>query len=142
MIAICPATRLHEVIPIGLRFFKYANEKGVPNVACWLNYWSIHYQNGTGLLLVEENNGEICGFYGMVIAKEPWTGDLVANEVCWYSEGSGGVRMLKMALQIAKEAGVKLFYAHHLNNQDNERLKKLYNKMGFELSYFKYTREL
>ena len=142
MIRICPYDKLPEVLPLGIRFFKMAQEKFNPSPQSFLNFWHTYYTSGMGCLLIEEKGGEIKGFCGIIFNNEPWSGVLTCTEMCWYSEGREGGRLIKQALQMAKKAGAKVFYAHSLNNEYAEKVAKFYKKEGLELSYFRYTKEL
>ena len=89
MIGVCPFSRIEEVVPVATRFFHYANESGSPSGEHWTAFWKSQYNSRMGVLFIETDaNDTIIGFYGLVFFQEPWTGDLVAQEVCWYSEGS------------------------------------------------------
>lgn len=142
MILICPDDSFGMVVPIANRFFSYAREWGTFSPQHFIKFWTNNYANNTGVLLVDLVDDEIKGFIGVVFCFEPWTGDLIAEEVCWYSEGNNGVRLLKRAQQIAKNVGAKIFYLNHLENDKMEKMKKFYTKNGFKRTYHKYTKEL
>lgn len=142
MIMVCPIERVHEAIPMGERFFNLSGEVGVFSPEAFMLFWERQYLNDTGALLVDETANGFTSALGLIFYNEPWTGDLVASEVCWYSEGSGGVRLFKFAEQLAKACGAKVLYMQHLNNEDSQRASKLYTKNGFKLGYMRYLKEL
>ena len=142
MISICPVERLYEVLPIGKRFFEYAKEKGKYNPQFILNFWGEIYQQRNGFMLIEEKANEIKGFCGVVFYQEPWTGELVASEVCLYSEGVGGGFLIANAEKIVRKCGAKIFYLQHLENGKSERLAKFYTNIGYQLGYSRFFKEL
>ena len=93
-------------------------------------------------MLIEEKDGKIEGFCCIMFYPEPWTGELVCSEMCWYSEGREGLKLMRFAQQLAKKCGAKIMYGQHLNTRDSARVAKFYEKVGFALSYFRYSKEL
>ena len=142
MISVCPLHRLHEILPMGERFFNLSGEIGVFNPGHYFDFLVKHYVNRTGCVIIGESNNKIDAALGLVFYNEPLTGDMVATEICWYSEGSNGIKVYKRAKEIAKECGAKVFYSQHLNTPESSSVAKFYSRNGSKLKYLRYAMEL
>jgi len=142
MIIQCPIGRLHELLPMGRRFFDLSPEHGAFSDEAFMTYWISRYTTSSGTLLVDEVNGEFKGAIGLISYNEMCTGELSVSEVCWYSEGKNGIKLLTCAIDLAKDAGAKIFYLQHINDERVERMKKVYEHFGFKLEYLRYVKEL
>lgn len=141
MIHICPENRLCDTIQIAERFFNSAREIGVFSRSSYINFWTKQYKCKSGALIIDDDNG-IKGILGLVFYQEPWTGEKVATEVCWYSEGKNGGRMMKYAERLARRYGAKVMYVQHLINDGFEKIAKFYDRNNFKITYCRYTKEL
>lgn len=142
MIFVCPQNRLEETLPLGQRFFAMAQEHGQFNPYTFIKFWNRMHDTKSGFMLVNETNGVIDGAYGVVIQDEFLTGDRVATEVFWYSEGSAGLKLFKKAEEMAKKCGAVVMYIQHFNNLYSEKIMNYYAKNGFKLRYLRHVKEL
>jgi GNAT superfamily N-acetyltransferase len=84
-----------------------------------------------GLVLVDEQDGEIVGMIGVVATLHPHSGDPVMSELFWYvlprARGSG-VRLLLEAEAWARANGI----GKSIVVSPNEILSALYERLGYE----------
>ena len=64
----------------------------------------------------------------------------MCSEVCYYTNGNGGLELLKAAEEAAKSCGAKVMYLQHLSH--NDRVSKLYNRKGYRYKYSRFVKEL
>jgi len=142
MIFICPKERLEETLPLGQRFFGLAGEIGKFNPDSFIKFWHRMHDTKSGFMLVNETDGVIDGAYGVVIQDEFLTGQRIATEVFWYSEGMAGVRLFKKAVELSKRCDAKVMYIQHLTSIPSEKVTEYYCKQGFNLKYHRFSKEL
>ncbi len=100
------------------------------------------------LLIVAEKEGELVGFVAGVEGK------LLANhsvkigaELAWWLNpsargGSLGVKMLKAAEKQAKDNGIKYWSMMYMESSMPEQIRKIYEKMGYQLAETTYVKRL
>jgi len=142
MIFVCPKERLEETLPLGQRFFDMAQEPGTFNPASFLKFWCKIYDNKNGFMLVNDRNGVIDGAFGLIIQEDELTGDRIATEKFWYSEGFSGPKLFKKAQEMAKKCEATILYVQHFNNQYSEKIHEFYKNDGFKLRYLRLLKEL
>lgn len=140
MITPCPLHRVPEAVRIGEEFFKFATEVGQFSHDAACKYWFTHITNQSGILFVDMEDNVIQGFCGIIFYPEPWTGELVCSEVCYYTQGRGGLELLKVAEDAARVCGAKVLYMQHLSH--NDRVAKLYMRKGYHYKYSRFVKEL
>lgn len=101
-----------------------------------------------GLCLVYEVDhavvGFICGIKGCLLAN----GDVsVGSEVAWwvnpdYRDTGAGLKLLKGIERKAKSLGIKYWSMIYMQSSMPENIKRIYDKMGYELSESLHTKAL
>lgn len=97
---------------------------------------------GTFLMIVD---GVCQGILHGAITKSPLNDRLVFQEVIWYvNEGfrGNGVRLLKEVEKILKSLGVSIIIMAVLENSKTEKLKQLYEAMGYRKMETHYIRSI
>lgn len=140
MIKVCDMDRIADTVPLAIMFFNLAPENGTFNEESYKNFWHKQYDNASGAIIIEEQNGEIKGILGLVLTTEFTTGNAIATEIGWFSQGSGGVRMFKYAKELARKAGAKVFYSQHMLN--DEKTARFFEREGAKANYIKYSQVL
>ena len=84
-----------------------------------------------GGVFVAEQDGQVVGMIGLLIAPHLYSGQLVANELFWFvdpeARGTAGLRLLAQAEQWARDQGaVRLHMV-----APNGRVGRLYRRRGF-----------
>lgn len=138
---ICPKERLPELLPLGQRFFTMAHERGIFNPESFMNFWTQMYDKDSGLVVVSGDEDCITGAFGVIMYTDPLTGDLVATETFWYSEGREGLKLLDKAVEVAEICKVKELYLQHFNIPYSEKIMRHYSRKGFVPKYTRWTKE-
>ena len=100
-----------------------------------------------GVLLVAQDNGELLGMVGLIVAPFPFNAAVKsAHEIMWWvnpdAQRSGVGRALLEAVEPAcREAGAKLVQMTHLANSPPQA-GALYERMGFTLCESSYSKVL
>ena len=90
------------------------------------------------LLSIAEHNDVVIGMVAGVKAPMIMNNDhLVGAELAWwvepdYRKTSAGLKLLKFAEKLAKEAGVKMWSMMLLESSEPEKVAKIYAKMGYK----------
>lgn len=129
---------------LGFAFFAEAGLPGVFNPAPFGVAVRSILENGSGIVLVAENEGKIAGVIAGVVYEDFLTGDLISSELFWFvtkeARGSVGVRLLKQFEEQSKLRGAKRILMIHLLSVHSEMLTKLYTLRGYapiEQTFFK-----
>lgn len=84
-----------------------------------------------GALFVAEHAGTPVGMIGVVALPDPFSGDLIASEMFWWSDLPGtGVRLLKVAEAWAKEIGATRLQMV----APNDTVANLYDRLGYRMT--------
>jgi GNAT superfamily N-acetyltransferase len=84
-----------------------------------------------GLVLVDEQAGEVVGMIGVIATHHPHSGDPVMSELFWYvlpRARGGGVKLLLAAEAWARENGIR----KSLVVSPNDTVAALYERLGYE----------
>lgn len=96
--------------------------------------WAALLQNGTGVIFVIEESGELVGTIGGVAYPEAYSSELIAQEFFWWinRESRGrGIRLYKEFEDWARERGCSQIRMGHLLDSMPEKVAKFYERMGF-----------
>lgn len=93
-------------------------------------------------LLVYEANSQPVGMLGFIVYDHFISGEKVLGEVFWWVEpkyrGTGGIRLLRAAEKIAREAGAK----HIMMIAPEDRVARFYVADGYDFVEATYQKEL
>ncbi len=129
-----PATHrdIPRLVELGVRFMResgYAkhlaiNEDAQANLAADL------IEAPHGLVLVDEQDGDITGMIGVIATLHPHSGDSVMSELFWYvlpRARGGGVRLLLAAEDWARANGI----SKSLVVSPKQSVSDLYRRLGY-----------
>lgn len=141
MIRPATAADLPQLIALGERFIRdtgysarlRANPVQMAKTVGWL------LDGEDRVILVAEHAGTLVGMIGLGSFPDPFSGDLVASELFWYSESPGaGVRLLKRA-----EAWARCIGAVRLQMvAPTDGVASMYERLGYELTERAYMRSV
>lgn len=103
--------------------------------------------NDIGGAFIAEQHGRIIGTLVYSVTAHPFTGVKSASEIAWYvypdfRHTSAGVRLYRSFEKCMKEQGVKLLMMIYLENSMPDRLRRFYEKIGFEKVETNYVKQL
>lgn len=143
-----PATKndLAIVADMGREFYSEGRIPGtiVPDV--FIANWQKYIEAGFGRIFLAEEEGEVVGFLGGLLYPDPNDGDLVGSEMFWFVQsehrGSCGMRLLSAFEKWAISTGAKRLVMGHLSTLAPEKLKKLYERLGYVPLETHYVKEI
>src|SRR5208283_3886472 len=130
--------------------FMKAFEQASATVKVDVEYSIKRYQDfiasgkGQMLMLVDEND-ELHGSLGYLIAPDIHTGNLIAVETYWYVDPKHrghGIKLVKEFERIARERGCKYTAMIHMMDSYPVELEKVYEHMNYRLIEKHYLKEL
>ena len=143
MIRALSISELHKAIYLANRFFILAKEPGVFNPDCFISFWVKQYEANKGVILAQTDSfNNVVAIFGFTLYNDPWTNDLNAGELFWHSEQGNSGYLVKKALSIAKQIGVKNFFLQHTTTLTPDKVEKFYRKLGFTPVFNQYRKEL
>ena len=113
------------------------------DVPSWVDRWKNLINMDIGLILGLKQSEKIVGGIGLVFAPALEDGVGTCTEAFWYVDENnrgGGIKLLKKAEAYAKARGCARMMMIHLKHSMPEKLKSLYERMGYsevETSYMK-----
>jgi len=100
-------------------------------------------ESGIFRVLVARVNGEMIGYFSWLLDFDLESrGTLIANQSTWYVKPRHAVvavRMLDMALEEIRKAGVEFTYLHHTVTGRGSNLGRLFERRGAELLGYNYV---
>lgn len=123
--------------PFGEKFFKEHHPDESIDIKHFRRFWENAHIQKRGYLLSAFDGDIPTGVFGVLIQQDMWSPDIIAVEVCWMSKGKEGLKLLRLAQQLARRHGAKRLYIQHLPR--HERNARWYQKLGFvkDVSIFK-----
>lgn len=132
-----------KAAPLAHKFFVMAREPGIFCHENFAQFWARQYNAGTGVILAElDGLSNVVAVLGLTTFRDPWTNDLNAGELFWFSESGNSGHLVRKALKVAKSIGVKNFFMQHTHALRPDRIAKFYLKMGFKPVFHQYRKEL
>ena len=113
--------------------------------------WRLYMGVLPSVVFVAEHESTIEGMLGAIITKDPYDARPVATEMFWYADPGASPSVALLLLRAfhrwAKEKGAVESRLTHLlaeseRTKDQERLKKLYEKMGYAPIEVNYLRKV
>lgn len=96
--------------------------------------WTFLLGNGMGRIFGLYEKDELVGALGAIIVPDLNDGELTATECFWFVDEKhrgSGVRLLLHFMDYVKKFGCVRVNIVHLFNEHADKLKKLYQKLGF-----------
>jgi len=140
MIGICTPEGMDKLERVGASFFSMVHAGQDIDVKHFRRMWEHAHSTQTGFLLAEFDGDTPKGLLGLIIREDVWTKGKVAAVLCWYSEGKEGLKLLKRAEQIARQAGAKTLTVQHMAG--SETIGRYYKRKGFIENTVAYKKEL
>jgi len=141
--------QLSELIEILQNFYKIMQYNKVPitkeNKALWVNRWKNLLDSKNGEILGLFRDDKIIGAIGFVFFPSLEDGVLTCSEAFWYvdEEHRGkGLSLLLHLEKIAKSRGAERLLMIHLNNSMPDKLKSVYERLGFKCIETIYMKQL
>jgi hypothetical protein len=143
MIRRCQISELHVAGNLASKFFTLANEPGTFSMDNFIRFWVAQYNAKTGNILSQYDIfGNMVAVIGFTLFNDPWTNELNAGELFWYSEYGNSAFLVRAAMKQAKRAGVKQFFMQHTSTLTPDKIEKFYVKLGFKQVFKQYRKEL
>lgn len=104
----------------------------VPSI--FMGNWKTLIESGTGRILGAWRGAEFLGALGVLVYPDINDGEIVAQEAFWYVHPNHrgiGMKLLDQSIEDLRREGVKRMTMVHLESLMPDRLKSLYERLGF-----------
>lgn len=119
----------------GEEFHREAKNLGPFSREAFEASWKYFFEAGAGHIFGDySDDGEFRGALGLLVAPDPNSGLLHAQEAFWFVRPQfrgKGLKLLIHAMDWVKASGIRRFTMVHLSSIAPATLKKLYLRMGF-----------
>lgn len=137
--------QLNEIADRGFQFYKEGDIPGrfVPEV--WHRNWVQLLNNGSGVLLGLQRDGQWSAAIGGVIYPDINDGDLVLMECFWFAFPEARGRALRLVRDFEDEGklrGAKRVIMMHLLSINAEVLGRVYQRMGYRAVETHYIKDI
>lgn len=115
------------------------------NVILWVDRWKALIDSNNGQILCLFKDDEIIGAIGFIFSPSLEDGVLTCTEAFWYVDENNrgkGLSLLLHLQKIAKARGAKRLLMVHLNHSMPEKLKSVYERLGFSAIETIYMKQL
>ncbi len=149
MIRPCTIEDLRAIAEMGREFYSEGKIPGtiVPDI--FEKNWKGFLESEIGIVYVAEEDGKIIGTIGGLIYPDTNDGVKVLCETFWFvskgHRGRCGFKLLDAFEKRGMERGAKRLVMVHLSSLAPEKLKKLYERLGYvevETHYVKEIKEV
>lgn len=128
----------------GLAFFDEGKLPGKFDPETFLTKIGSFIDGGSGVVIGYFNDNVIRGAIGGIKYADIYTNDLVATEMWWfvlpqYRGGTAAMRLIRAFQTWAKASGCKRCSMVHLAGLQPERLKHVYESLGYSLTETCYS---
>ncbi|HSW48631.1 MAG TPA: GNAT family N-acetyltransferase [Bryobacteraceae bacterium] len=107
--------------------------------------WTELLANGTGVIFLLEDGGEVVGALGGVAYPDINSGELIATEFFWFIRDGArgqGLRLYRLFESWARERGCRQIRMVHLADLMPDKLDRVYRHLGFEPIEIHWAKEL
>ena len=111
----------------------------------WIENWFFTIESGNGKILALKKDDKFIGAIGLILSPSLEDGVMTCMEAFWYVDENHrgqGLKLLLKAQKLAKEMGAKRMMMMYLENSMPEKVKNVYEKMGYQLVQTTYFKEL
>jgi GNAT superfamily N-acetyltransferase len=129
----------HDIYAVAV-ITKKGMEESTSHVKVDVDYTTKIYQEiirkNSGAMFLLKDDKKLVGALGCVKRNDLHNGDLIAIETVWYVHPEyrgGGLKLLNAFDRWAKEEGCKKKAMIHLEDSLPDKLKKIYEKKGYQL---------
>jgi L-amino acid N-acyltransferase YncA len=140
-----PAVR-EDLEILGRQFYAVVRPGGVMNFEFWREMWKELLHSGRGIMFIAAKEFQIVGVIAAVLAPDPFTGETMLVEACWFvhqdHRGFVGLRLLSALTDAAKALGVKHLLMAHVTTSVDGDPDELYARLGFKKLEAYYVREV
>jgi GNAT superfamily N-acetyltransferase len=111
----------------------------------WIENWFFMIGGGLGKILALKEDNNFIGAIGLVVTPSLEDGVMTCMEAFWYVDENHrgqGLKLLIKGQKVAKEMGAKRMVMMFLENSMPEKVKNVYERMGYNLIQTSYFKEL
>lgn len=145
MIRLLRADEIEQAAPLGKAFFEAAKLPGEFSPTKFVRGWQRVIMADAGVILGLFEDNVLRGGIGAYITPDSMTEDVVAYEAFFYVDpvfrGKGGELMPGLE-SVLKLKGVTRFWMVHLNDERAPAMRRYYERKGFTLREFLYSKNL
>lgn len=132
---------------VGRLFYEEAGLPGEYREERFVQSWANILGQGLGVILMAEGDEGPVGAVGAFLLPDIYTEDLIADEAFWFidKDHRGGTLALRLFSALEKwayEMGADRQNFVHLEKLQPARLKRLYEKKGYQVIQTLYQREV
>lgn len=124
-----------ELIPLLTEFSQEAEQEFYPEV--FSQIWGSLERGGIAQMFGSFDEGKLCGAISVVITPDLRTGRKTATECFWfvtneYRDTRRGFQLLKHMIDWCDSVEIEDLIMVHLDYLNEERLERIYTKLGFK----------
>lgn len=146
-------SELKELQDILIEFYRIMPYKQLPKESkelqeasnLWIENWFFMIEGGVGKILALKEDNNFIGAIGLVVTPSLEDGVMTCMEAFWYVDKNHrgqGLKLLIKGQKVAKEMGAKRMVMMFLENSMPEKVKNVYERMGYNLIQTSYFKEL
>ncbi len=129
---------------MAVEFFTEAKLPSRLNLELWVKNWTGLTRAGSGIVLVSDTDGVLNGAIGGLAYNDLNDGARVLAEAFWFTTKGArgaGLALLKGMEAWCRASGIKRIHMIHLHSL-NERLGRIYERMGYRLVESAYVKDI
>ena len=153
IIDVTEESQLRELQDVLIEFYKIMPYKQLKKEspqgqqACetWINSWFMMISSGNAKILGLKKDNKFIGAIGLVFTPSMEDGVMTCMETFWYVDEKHRGQGLKLLLKAEKEAkamGAKRMMMMYLQNSMPNKVKNIYERMGYKYIQTTYFKEL
>ena len=111
----------------------------------WIGSWFLMISSGNGKILALQKDNKFIGAIGLVFTPSLEDGIMTCMEAFWYVDEKHRGQGLKLFLKgekVAKQMGAKIMVMMYLQNSMPDKVKNIYERMGYKYIQTSYFKEL
>lgn len=121
------------------------SEEGKKACEAWIESWYFMIQSNNASILALKKDDKFIGAIGLVFTPSLEDGVLTCMEAFWYVDEKNrgqGLKLFLKAEKVAKEMGAKRMIMMYLQNSMPDKVKNIYERMGYKYIQTSYFKEL
>jgi len=153
IIDVTEESQLRELQDVLIEFYKIMpykqlkkeSEQGQKACESWISSWFLMISSGSGKILGLKKDDKFIGAIGLVFTPSLEDGIMTCMEAFWYVDEKHRGQGLKLFLKgekVAKQMGAKRMVMMYLQNSMPEKVKSVYERMGYKYIQTSYFKEL
>lgn len=153
IVEVITESELEELQDVLIEFYKIMPYEQLPKQSreieeasnFWIENWFYMIKIGVGKILALKKDNKFIGAIGLVVTPSLEDGVATCMEAFWYVDENHrgqGLKLLIKGQKVAKEMGAKRMMMMFLENSMPEKVKNIYERMGYKLIQTTYFKEL